>query len=206
MELVEATGFEPVTPCLQSRCSPAELSPHEKEKYTGGLGGHRDRETEMKYKESVEALCLWASAIHHLAARGSGHPKAVEALSDKAIQEILERYVGGSPSRTSLRVVSSIEAVERALADSQMPRWFRAYLAFKYPLRGKYEPRRKELEACPSSFCSPESFVRAGHMKVVTGGNPGKSVVRNAVRLIEVNEGTFLMRLQSILKGDAARS
>ncbi len=28
-KVVEATGFEPVTPCLQSRCSPAELSPHE---------------------------------------------------------------------------------------------------------------------------------------------------------------------------------
>lgn len=26
--LVEATGIEPVTPCLQSRCSPAELRPH----------------------------------------------------------------------------------------------------------------------------------------------------------------------------------
>ncbi len=26
--LVEATGFEPVTPCVQSRCSPAELRPH----------------------------------------------------------------------------------------------------------------------------------------------------------------------------------
>ena len=26
-KLVEATGFEPVTPCLQSRCSPTELSP-----------------------------------------------------------------------------------------------------------------------------------------------------------------------------------
>ena len=26
--MVELTGFEPVTPCLQSRCSPAELQPH----------------------------------------------------------------------------------------------------------------------------------------------------------------------------------
>ena len=25
--LVEMTGFEPVTPCVQSRCSPAELHP-----------------------------------------------------------------------------------------------------------------------------------------------------------------------------------
>lgn len=25
---VEAAGFEPATPCLQSRCSPAELRPH----------------------------------------------------------------------------------------------------------------------------------------------------------------------------------
>src|SRR3990172_2337411 len=26
--MVETTGFEPATPCVQSRCSPAELRPH----------------------------------------------------------------------------------------------------------------------------------------------------------------------------------
>ena len=38
--VVEATGFEPVTPCLQSRCSPTELSPHARPLWTGG--GRRD--------------------------------------------------------------------------------------------------------------------------------------------------------------------
>ena len=27
--VVEVRGIEPLTPCLQSRCSPAELHPHE---------------------------------------------------------------------------------------------------------------------------------------------------------------------------------
>jgi hypothetical protein len=161
----------------------------------------------MKCKAAVEALCLWASAIHHLAGRASGHPRTGEALTDKTIRETLKRYSQGSSPVTNLRVVSSIEAVERALAELQMPRWFRAYLAFKYPLRGKYEPRRKEADNCPSSFYAPESFVRAGHMKAMLGATPGKKVVRSAIRLIEVSEGTFTWRLQRILNEEvAARS
>ena len=28
LRLVELRGFEPLTPCMQSRCSPTELQPH----------------------------------------------------------------------------------------------------------------------------------------------------------------------------------
>ena len=32
-ELVEMSGFEPPTPCVQGRCSPAELHPHPTQKF-----------------------------------------------------------------------------------------------------------------------------------------------------------------------------
>src|SRR4051794_11517059 len=43
-EVVEAMGFEPTTPCLQSRCSPTELYPHANHKFTAPPNSHGEPE------------------------------------------------------------------------------------------------------------------------------------------------------------------
>ena len=46
--MVEMSGFEPLTPCLQSRCSPAELHPHT---FTN------------KHSASTSQKCIWLAHV-----------------------------------------------------------------------------------------------------------------------------------------------
>jgi hypothetical protein len=150
----------------------------------------------MRNKTATDALCLWASAIHHAAGRAIGHPKPSDARKDRAGKAEPARFEQGQSGNPDKVVLNAMEAVERTLASPKMPRWFRAYLLFKYPVRGKYEPMRREAPGHPTQFFPPEAFVMGGHMRPVLGDKPTKFVVRDAIKLILSTERTFTNRLR----------
>lgn len=65
---IEATGFEPATPCSQSRCATAALR-------LGGEGGIRTRGTDFGSVQQFSKLSLSTTQAPHLSAKVRKFPK-----------------------------------------------------------------------------------------------------------------------------------
>jgi hypothetical protein len=123
------------------------------------------------------ALAVWASAWHHAAHGGTGHPPYNEITNEptpcdesgEAIDSSLyysatrSKYRERPPNEIDLDVLADIEAVERALKRWEGPAWLRQYLLFRYPETGRFEPPRYVTKFTDPS--DPQmAFVESGYL------------------------------------------
>jgi hypothetical protein len=140
-------------------------------------------------------LCLWASAIHHKAGAAEGHPNRRDATHEPAQAHDIERYLLRHRAKTEPDVLSAIEAVERTLLSIRAPEWFRAYLLFKYPIVGRYEPRRRTGTRAARFEDTAVSFVSGGHFQDVVGTLRTRQLRHESAKLISAVERAFNVQL-----------
>lgn len=150
---------------------------------------------EQRLNHIETALSLWASAIFHRAGMAEGHPLTTAVLRELASTPDVERYLVRLRARVQPDVLSAAEIVERTLDVVEAPVWFRAFLLFKYPMGGRYEPERKVRGTYGAWDGPAEGFVLSGHFDCVTGAIASSQVRRDSVKLVKSAERAFNVRL-----------
>lgn len=160
------------------------------------------------------ALNVWASALHHRAAGGTGWPVYQEALTDPAPVPPSKQIADRSDQtydatrgkyethgvRLDVRVASAIESVERAMGDCSAPDWLRRYLLFKYPTVGRYVPRLRSAKGTDPEYDPARAFVDSGHWSDVLGTLDSPQIRRNAAKTLKSSEREFKSILREALR------
>ncbi len=157
-------------------------------------------------EKNETALSLWASAIYHSAGLAAGHPLTRDALRELASAPDIERYLLRHRAKIEDDVLCAIELVERTLQGHGAADWFRAYLLFKYPIVGRYEPERQVRGKSGARDEPARAFVDAGHFSPVTGALDSVHVRRESARLIKATERAFNRRLSLDWKNRVERA
>lgn len=162
------------------------------------------------------ALNVWASALHHQAAGGSGWPVYREILSDPApvlpSMQIADRSdetydaTRGKYERRAIqndvRVASAIELVERAFSACEAPDWLRRYLLFKYPNVGRYAPKLRVAKSADPEYDPARAFIDSGYWSDVLGTLDSPQIRRNAAKTVKSGEREFKAVLRAEVRND----